>query len=117
MVTKALNKTANQNNRKNGFKKKEDPTGLQTVELQRNGNQNGFTVLTTVGGRRQGRNNTLKRNIFKQASYQLRLQEKPLQTCTVSKLTCHACLPITDACIAFDDPLPCIFNLAYHVPK
>lgn len=95
MVTTVLDQSANQNNRKNRFfLKKGDPTGLQTIKSQRIRNQNGFILLRPVGGRRQWRNNNLKRNIFKQASYQLRLPEKPLQTCIVPELTCMHAFPL-----------------------
>lgn len=53
MITKAVDKSANQNRKKILKKKRKVLQAFQQLNYKRARNQSGFTLLTTVGGRRQ----------------------------------------------------------------
>lgn len=71
-VTETLDKSANSNTTtkidQKTTTKKEDPIGFQTFELQRNRNQTGLRISTTMKVRKQRRNKVTQGKILKQNS-------------------------------------------------
>lgn len=65
-VTETLDKSANSNTTtkidQKTTTKKEDPIGFQTFELQRNRNQTGLRISTTMKVRKQRRNSYTGKN-------------------------------------------------------